>query len=176
MLKVTNVVGSGDLGKELHLKNVAVDLPQATYDERQDIPPTLHKKIDNQLVLVYRTGSFVIRGAKSVEKAESAAQKLSRLFIQKGIISCEGSVKFEINNIVCLGDLDREINLNEVVVKLGLENTEFHPEQFPGLVYRQPDLPACTIFSSGKVVISGAQTLEDASNAFTSIQDLLSIE
>lgn len=176
MLRVTNVVGSGSLGKEIHLKNVAEDLPQVSYDERSEIPPTLHIKINNALVLVYRTGSFVVRGAKSVEEAETAAEKLIGMFIQEGVIDSAELVKFGINNVVCLGNLNKQIDLNKLAVKLGMENTEYEPEQFPGLVYRQPNLPVCTVFSSGKVVISGARSVDDASNALTSVLKTLEDE
>ncbi|MEM7825590.1 MAG: TATA-box-binding protein, partial [Candidatus Aenigmatarchaeota archaeon] len=43
-----------------------------------------------------------------------------------------------------------------------LEGTEYEPEQFPGLVYRLKDPKAATlIFSSGKVVCTGARKIKD---------------
>ena len=45
---------------------------------------------------------------------------------------------------------------------LGLENVEYEPEQFPGLVYRikQPKV-VVLIFSSGKLVITGGKSPEE---------------
>ena len=44
-----------------------------------------------------------------------------------------------------------------------LENTEYEPEQFPGLVYRLSDPKVVLLlFGSGKVVCTGAKTKQDA--------------
>ena len=56
-------------------------------------------------------------------------------------------------------DLKTSLNLNAVALGLGLENIEYEPEQFPGLVYRikQPKV-VVLIFSSGKLVITGGKS------------------
>ncbi|MFA7375483.1 MAG: TATA-box-binding protein, partial [Methanothrix soehngenii] len=45
---------------------------------------------------------------------------------------------------------------------LGMENVEYEPEVFPGLVYRikVPKI-VVLIFSSGKLVITGGKTVND---------------
>ena len=54
------------------------------------------------------------------------------------------------------------LNLNVLAMKL--ENTEYEPEQFPGLVYKIPELKATfLLFSNGKVVCTGTKS-EDAVN------------
>ncbi|MDI6639288.1 MAG: TATA-box-binding protein, partial [Methanocellales archaeon] len=44
----------------------------------------------------------------------------------------------------------------------GLENIEYEPEQFPGLVYRidEPNV-VVLVFGSGKLVVTGGKTLCD---------------
>ena len=59
-----------------------------------------------------------------------------------------------VTNIVCSYDMGRYINLNKVVITLNLENIEYEPEQFPGLIYRG-DNGTALIFSSGKVILAG---------------------
>jgi transcription initiation factor TFIID TATA-box-binding protein len=55
-----------------------------------------------------------------------------------------------------------------------LEYTEYEPEQFPGLVYRLNDHPVVIlIFASGKVVVTGAEDLNAAEEAFQSLKDNL---
>ena len=47
-----------------------------------------------------------------------------------------------------------------------LEGSEYEPEQFPGLIYRiKTPKTATLIFSSGKVVCTGAKSLEDVKKA-----------
>jgi len=54
------------------------------------------------------------------------------------------------------------LNLNAVALGLGLENIEYEPEQFPGLVYKikRPKV-VVLIFRSGKLVITGGKSPEE---------------
>jgi transcription initiation factor TFIID TATA-box-binding protein len=64
--------------------------------------------------------------------------------------------------MVCSYDLGKYINLNKVVITLNVENIEYEPEQFPGLVYRIKDPKIVVlIFSSGKIILTGGKNLED---------------
>jgi transcription initiation factor TFIID TATA-box-binding protein len=58
------------------------------------------------------------------------------------------------------------INLNAIAIGLGLENVEYEPEQFPGLVYRlgEPNV-VVLLFGSGKMVITGGKQPEDVEAA-----------
>ncbi|GAH11486.1 unnamed protein product [marine sediment metagenome] len=57
----------------------------------------------------------------------------------------------------------------------GLENVEYEPEQFPGLVYRvkEPRV-VMLLFGSGKIVCTGARSTEDASKAVEDLSEKLS--
>jgi len=67
--------------------------------------------------------------------------------------------EIEIVNIVVSTSLEHDIPLEKMAATLS--NTEYNPEQFPGLVIRikEPKTSAL-IFSSGKVVCTGARTIE----------------
>jgi transcription initiation factor TFIID TATA-box-binding protein len=63
---------------------------------------------------------------------------------------------------VCSYDIGKYINLNKVVITLNLENIEYEPEQFPGLVYRIADPKiVALLFSSGKIILTGGKNLDD---------------
>jgi transcription initiation factor TFIID TATA-box-binding protein len=69
------------------------------------------------------------------------------------------------------------LNLNEVAMALVLENVEYEPEQFPGLVYRikEPRV-AMLLFGSGKIVCTGARKITDVSLAVEKLsQELTSL-
>ena len=65
----------------------------------------------------------------------------------------------KIVNIVVSTSLEHAIPLEKMAATLS--NTEYNPEQFPGLVIRikEPKTSAL-IFSSGKIVCTGARTIE----------------
>src|SRR3989344_2912957 len=72
--------------------------------------------------------------------------------------------KITVQNIVASGSIKLNLNLNYLALELG--NTEYEPEQFPGLVYKLVD-PTATflLFSNGKLVCTGTknkQQLEEA--------------
>ena len=73
-----------------------------------------------------------------------------------------------------LAALPRKLNLNNLTFHLPFDKVEYEPEQFPGLIYRL-DYPkvVCLIFSSGKMVITGARTKSDFLEAVQFIQDEL---
>jgi len=76
--------------------------------------------------------------------------------------------EIKIVNIVVSTGLEKEIPLEKMAATL--PNTEYNPEQFPGLVLRikEPKTSAL-IFSSGKVVCTGARTLEEVDRSIQSI-------
>lgn len=70
----------------------------------------------------------------------------------------------EIQNVVASVILDQRIDLNQIVKNF--DNVEYKPDQFPGLVFRL-DKPktATLIFSSGKMVSTGAKSEKQANEA-----------
>lgn len=65
-----------------------------------------------------------------------------------------------------MDDFQLEVPLSRLVVALKMEQVEFEPEQFPGLIYRG-DAGTALIFSSGKVILAGFKDL-DSMEAFAS--------
>jgi transcription initiation factor TFIID TATA-box-binding protein len=85
------------------------------------------------------------------------AQKLNDI----GIKTIENP-EITVQNIVASADLQAVLNLNAIAIGLGLENIEYEPEQFPGLVYRIDDPKVVVlIFSSGKLVVTGGKSPEN---------------
>jgi transcription initiation factor TFIID TATA-box-binding protein len=73
----------------------------------------------------------------------------------------------KIENVVASASLNADIPLNKL---LQLPGTEYEPEQFPGLVFRMNDPKAAAlIFSSGKIVCTGARSPELAKAAIDKV-------
>ena len=74
-------------------------------------------------------------------------------------------VDIKIENIVASASVGKDIELTEVAK--ALEDVDFNREQFPGLVSKLKDpKTAALIFSSGKLVCTGAKSFEFRSNRF----------
>ena len=62
-------------------------------------------------------------------------------------------------NVVASAFLGKELNLQELA--MSLSGADYEPERFPGLVYRLKDPKTATLlFRSGKIVCTGASSLE----------------
>ena len=74
----------------------------------------------------------------------------------------------QIENIVASAKLPSRLNLDKIAFEL--ENSEYEPEQFPGLVYRtKTPKAAFLLFSSGKIVCTGVRKVEDIENSVRNI-------
>ena len=61
-------------------------------------------------------------------------------------------MEYEITNVTAKGNLGYELNLNRLAISL--DNSEYEPEKFSGLIYRLP--PATfLIYKSGKFICTG---------------------
>lgn len=77
-----------------------------------------------------------------------------------------------IENVVASATLKQNIDLNSIVRVF--PGVEYRPEQFPGLVYRlKKPKTATLIFSSGKMVCTGAKSERQARKAVMKVVDEL---
>ena len=73
-----------------------------------------------------------------------------------------------IENVVASASVDQKIDLIDVTKKF--PDTEYHPEQFPGLVFRLTSPKTATlIFRTGKMVCTGAKSEEMAIKAVRTV-------
>jgi transcription initiation factor TFIID TATA-box-binding protein len=172
---VENIVASTSFAEKLDLDAIAQSLEEAEYEPEQF--PGLVYRLDEPktATLLFRSGKANCTGAKNVENVRKTvdiiADKLRKLGIE---VYSNDELKIVIQNIVAISDLGTELNLNEVAMGLGLENVEYEPEQFPGLVYRiQEPKVAMLLFGSGKIVCTGARKTEDVSVAVQKLADEL---
>ena len=81
-------------------------------------------------------------------------------------------IKIVVENVVASTDVKKTLSLDKLLTVL--EDSEYEPEQFPGLVYRILDPKvAFLLFSSGRVVCAGAKSLADVKTAIKILQKKL---
>jgi len=172
-ISIENVVASTGIDQELDLQSVAMDLEGADYDPEQFPGLVYRTQSPKSAALIFRSGKIVCTGANSTEAVhESLAIVFEKL--RELQIPIEDDPEITVQNIVTSADLGTDLNLNAIAIGLGLENIEYEPEQFPGLVYRldDPDVVAL-LFGSGKLVITGGKEPSDAEAAVDVITDRL---
>lgn len=80
----------------------------------------------------------------------------------------KGKKEISVVNIVISSSLETKVPLEKMAASL--PNTEYNPEQFPGLVLRikEPKTSAL-IFSSGKIVLTGARNMKEVDKGVNAI-------
>ena len=166
---IANIVGSGDLHAELDLEALEEDLstPYLEYDPSNYHGLYVRLEEGGPLITVYRSGKYIISGCSSYEELDVTNEGLLANMSDLGIFEQGRGTGFGVQNVVCTATLGEEVNLNALSIGLGLESTEYEPEQFPGLIYRPPEVGAVLlVFANGKSVITGARDLDTAEEAF----------
>jgi transcription initiation factor TFIID TATA-box-binding protein len=167
------MVASASLGTELNLQTLAVSLDGADY-EPERFPGLVYRlKEPKTATLLFHSGKVVCTGAKSLDQVKLAIDKVVTQ-IRKAGIGLDSEPEITVQNIVATSDLGQKINLSIIAMTLGLERVEYEPEQFPGLVYRldEPKV-VMLLFSSGKIVCTGARIPQDVEAAVDKITEEL---
>ena len=174
-LKVQNIVASTTFADKLDLDMIAQSLEEAEYEPEQFPGLVFRIKNPKTATLLFRSGAANCTGAKNIEDVRKAIDIIAEKLRELGM-SIHKNLEIVVQNMVATADLGGDLNLNEVAVGLGLENVEYEPEQFPGLVYRLDDPKvALLLFGSGKIVCAGARKTEDVSLAVDKVSKELSL-
>lgn len=176
MVKVVNMVSSGSLDLELDLETLSEEIgqPQAQYDP--DKYPGMYFRFEKEapLITVYRTGKYIITGPTSKEELFDLRERFLIFLSDIGVIENATDEWFSIQNYVCTEDLGKTLNLNALAIGLGLERTEYEPEQFPSLIYRPEGYDGVVLlFATGRIVITGCSSVNSAKSIFTGLKDNL---
>ena len=159
-IKVVNIVVTTNLEHKLHLEKIASTLSNVEYNPEQFPGLVLRIKEPKTSALLFTSGRVVCTGAKDMATAKKAIHKIIGSLKKVNVkITIEPILK--IQNLVGAGGLGFDLNLNSLVMKL--KNTEYEPEQFPGLVYKMkyPFHASFLLFSNGKIVCTGTKSKEE---------------
>jgi transcription initiation factor TFIID TATA-box-binding protein len=175
-MNVVNVVGGGRLGQEVDLSSVYEDVNSVETEYEPETYSALIFRLEEpeSTVMLFTSGKYSLAGARSRKEAEEANHYF--LSILEPLLGSFTDTNFEIRYMVCVSDIGEELDLNQVVLTLGIDETEYEPEQFPGVFYR----PAkenwfAIIFSSGKIILNGEPNLDSLNIAFEQIKESLSV-
>ena len=155
-IKVVNIVVSTSLGHDIPLEKMAATLSNTEYNPEQFPGLVIRIKEPKTSALIFSSGKVVCTGARSMDKVEESIKKIIKS-LEKINVKITIKPIIKIQNIVASGSVGMDLNLNTLAMKL--ENTEYEPEQFPGLVYKLLAAKATfLLFSNGKIVCTGTKS------------------
>ena len=160
-LKIENIVASGAIAESIDLVALSEKIENCELNKKR-FPGAVYRIQDPKIAaLIFSSGKVVLTGIRN-DKALADGLAIIIKSLKKAGIKPLKEPRIAITNMVCSYNLGKYINLNKIVVTLNVENIEYEPEQFPGLVYRIKDPKIVVlIFSSGKIILTGGKNLED---------------
>jgi len=167
-LKIQNIVATTSLEKDVPLVKLAQTQSNTEYNPETFPGLVLRIKEPKSAVLVFSSGNLVCTGTKSVAQVKDVVQQVIKILRKVGV-KVTITPKITVQNIVASGTIDMKLNLNYLA--LALENVEYEPEQFPGLVYKLIE-PNATflLFSNGKLVCTGTKNKQQLDESMVLLQ------
>src|SRR3989344_5963092 len=167
-LAVQNIVATTSLGKQISLTKLARTQNNTEYNPEQFPGLVLRVKKPKSAVLVFSSGNLVCTGTKSIAQVKEVIKEVIKQ-LRKINVRITTVPKITVQNIVASGSINVNLNLNYLALEL--ENTEYEPEQFPGLVYKLVE-PNATflLFSNGKLVCTGTKNRAQLEDSMSQLQ------
>lgn len=162
-IKIVNIVVSASLGHDIPLEKMAATLSNTEYNPEQFPGLVIRIKEPKTSALIFSSGKIVCTGARTLDEVSASIREIIKS-LEKINVKIKEEPDFTVQNVVASGSVGFALNLNALAMKL--DNTEYEPEQFPGLVYKLPELKATfLLFSNGKVVCTGTKSESEVNNA-----------
>lgn len=157
--KIQNIVATTSLEKPVPLTKLAKTNPNTEYNPDTFPGLVLRIKEPKSAVLVFSSGKLVCTGTKSIAQVKQVVEEVIKQ-LKKISVNVTVKPKITVQNIVASGTINLKLNLNYLALEM--ENTEYEPEQFPGLVYKLIE-PNATflLFSNGKLVCTGTKNKQE---------------
>lgn len=157
-IRVVNIVVSASLNHDIPLEKMAATLSNTEYNPEQFPGLVIRIKEPKTSALIFSSGKIVCTGARTLDEVRQSIRKIMKS-LEKINVKIKDEPEIHVQNIVASGSVGMDLNLNFLAMKL--DNTEYEPEQFPGLVYKMPQAKATfLLFSNGKVVCTGTKSEE----------------
>ncbi|MBP2132249.1 transcription initiation factor TFIID TATA-box-binding protein [Methanomicrobium sp. W14] len=172
-LKIENIVASGEIADSISLEEVSRQIDTCELNTKR-FPGAVYRIEKPKIAsLIFSSGKIVLTGIRKKDDLKAGLDIIISSLKNVGVKTFD-KPNVAITNIVCSYDIGKQVNLNRVVVTLNLENIEYEPEQFPGLVYRieEPKIVAL-IFSSGKIILTGGKNLDDVKRGLDFLEQKL---
>lgn len=170
-IKIVNIVVSTSLEHDVPLEKMAAVLPNTEYNPEQFPGLVIRIKEPKTSALIFSSGKVVCTGAQTLEKVDQSIEKIIQA-LKRIDIDIKIKPEITVQNVVASGSIGMDLNLNKLAMRL--DNTEYEPEQFPGLVYKLDEAKATfLLFSNGKIVCTGTKSKEQVMAAVERLVEIL---
>ena len=158
-IRIENIVASAAINVIIPLEKIVKKMEGMEYEPEQFPGLVYRMEKPKAAALIFGSGKIVCTGARSITDVKTVFKKVVKI-VESVRVKVPKIYTHRIENIVASARLDALLNLDDIAFTL--ENSEYEPEQFPGLVYRMENPKvAFLLFGSGKVVCTGGRSIND---------------
>lgn len=156
---IINCVATSYVGGLIDLNYVASRIPACKFNVKVFAALEIKLKSPKCTALIFGSGKFVVSGCESVSSSRYALELYVKMMRSIGIRV--NVVNIKIQNIVSTTNVGRTLSLPKIWSLYQLR-VAYKPDVFPGLRLNTPGTKmVLSIFSSGKVVLTGAKGVRD---------------
>jgi len=169
-LEIVNIVAIALMNEPFDLELLASKLDNTEFTPSK-VWLKMRLKPNNEYIAFYASGKFLITGLKTFNDVEDVVKRVVKKLKESNIkVELE---EIKITNIVITDEIELKTPLDTVINSLDTKYSSYEPEQFPGLFYKDSDGISYTLFSSGKIIMTGVKNLEIAKNNLKNFKDLI---
>jgi transcription initiation factor TFIID TATA-box-binding protein len=167
--QIQGTVVSAKIAKRLPLELIESESGLEVVSSVSDNPWTgVRIGSQRRYAAIYRNGKAMTAGCTSIREADKVLREVKDSVAP--IADVYPSLSPQMENMVAMVDTGVDLNLNSLAVVWGLDNIEYEPEQFPGLMAFIPETTATAlIFSTGKIVITGVQRKDEVAETLQEV-------
>ncbi len=171
IIAIVNVVASASVDQKIDLNEITRKFPDVEYHPDQFPGLVFRLRTPKTATLIFTSGKMVCTGSKSEDMARKAVKTVVQK-LRKGGIKIKKEAEVTIQNIVSSINLGGKVHLEKAARTL--PRSMYEPEQFPGLIHRMLDpKTVILVFSSGKLVCTGAKNEQDVYRSVNNLHSLL---
>jgi len=172
-ITIENIVASAQISKSFDIQKLAENIPDSIYNPNEFNGLSIKYDAPKIAVLILHNGKAISTGGKDKVEAENSITNTIKKIKDAGF-KTKKSYKTKIENIVLSTHFNKPLNLEAISRGLYLKNVSYNPRDFPGLIYKVDDQKSIVIlFNSGKVVCTGAESMNNAKKAIERIKEKL---
>ena len=168
-VKVEDVVAVAMLGVDIPLDKMVSGNEEAEYEPEHSDGVVYKPGEPGVAALIFSSGKVVCTGTKSIGDARKTIEKVVEKIKGTGV-AVPSSFDVKIESIVASSMMPSTLDLDKVASSI--EDAEYKTTLLPGPVYRLEDPKVSVlILESGKIICTGAKSMEDVRRAIRQVRD-----
>lgn len=169
-IEIINVVAVIDTGEDINLFDMDRTLSNVDYHPETDSHLSYFpRRYDSVTLRVPASGRITVTGSSSKEELIGSLNAFSSDLEKVGTSLNIDEGQIEIQNIVAITEVDRELDLEQIASDFGSNSIEYNPENFAGLIFRPQSIGTAMIFRTGKINLVGVKSCDQVISLYNEI-------